>query len=69
MKIKFGQVAKFDSLPGDNLKGIIMKEVVRLIDKFVRKKQADRSQGLNILLDFLIGMFDVKLHQKKNTDG
>lgn len=66
MKIKFGPVAKFGSLPGDSVKGIIMKEVVSLIDKVVRKKQADRSQGLNILLDFLIGMFDVKLHQKKH---
>lgn len=36
-----------------------MKEVVKLIEKVVSEKQLDRHQGLNAVLDFLIGMFDV----------
>lgn len=67
MKIKFGQVAKFDSLPWDNLKGIIMKEVVSLIEKVVTEKKIDRHQGLNAVLDFLIDIFDIK--HWKEPDG
>lgn len=37
-----------------------MKEVVKLIEKHVNERQIDRHQGLNALLDFLIGIFDVK---------
>lgn len=41
-----------------------MKEVVKLIEKVVSEKQIDRHQGLNAVLDFLIGMFDVNHYLK-----
>lgn len=41
-----------------------MKEVVKLIEKVVSDKQIDRHQGLNAVLDFLIGMFDVDHYLK-----
>lgn len=37
----------------------IMKEVVRLIEKNVAEKKIDAFQGLNVLLDFLVDLFDV----------
>lgn len=43
-----------------------MKEVIKLIEKVVREKQIDRHQGLNMVLDFLIDMFDIRHHQKPN---
>lgn len=41
-----------------------MKEVIKLIEKVVSEKQLDRHQGLNAVLDFLIGMFDVDHYLK-----
>lgn len=37
-----------------------MKEVIKLIEKHVSERQIDRHQGLNVLCDFLIDMFDVR---------
>ena len=37
-----------------------MKEVVKLIEKHVYERQIDRHQGLNVLLDFLVDMFDIR---------
>lgn len=42
-----------------------MKEVVRLIEKAVAEKKIDPFQGLNVLLDFLVDLFDVG-HYKGN---
>lgn len=35
-----------------------MKEVVKLIEKVVSEKRIDRHQGINVVLDFLIDIFD-----------
>lgn len=37
-----------------------MKQIVQLIEASVRKNNYSREQGLNIFLDFLIDLFDVK---------
>lgn len=43
-----------------------MKEVVKLIDKYVTEKRIDRHQGLNAVLDFLIDIFDVRHYTTEN---
>lgn len=43
-----------------------MKEVVRLIEKNVAEKKIDASQGLNVLLDFLVDMFDYRHYLKED---
>lgn len=37
-----------------------MKEVIKLIEKHVSERMVDRHQGLNVLCDFLIDMFDYR---------
>ena len=43
-----------------------MKEVVNLIEKHVNERKIDRHQGLNVLLDFLVEMFDRNHFEKNN---
>lgn len=43
-----------------------MKEVIKLLEKHVYERQVDRHQGLNVLLDFLVDMFDVRHFYKEN---
>lgn len=43
-----------------------MKEVVNLIEKHVNERKIDRHQGLNVLLDFLVEMFD-RIHFEENN--
>ena len=42
-----------------------MKEVVKLIEKHVNERKIDRHQGLNVLLDFLVDLFDCSHYEKK----
>ena len=42
-----------------------MKEVVKLIETHVNERKIDRHQGLNVLLDFLVDLFDCS-HYEKN---
>ena len=43
-----------------------MKEVVNLIEKHVNERKIDRHQGLNVLLDFLVELFDRNHFEKNN---
>lgn len=42
-----------------------MKEVVKLIEMHVNERKIDRHQGLNVLLDFLVDLFDCSHYEKK----
>lgn len=43
-----------------------MKEVVSLLEKHVYERKIDRMQGLNVLLDFLVDMFDYRHYLKED---
>ena len=43
-----------------------MKEVVNLIEKHVNERKIDRHQGLNVLLEFLVELFDRNHFEKNN---
>lgn len=43
-----------------------MKEVVNLIEKHVNERKIDRHQGLNVLLDFMVELFDSSHFEKRN---
>ena len=43
-----------------------MKEVVKLIEKHVNERKIDRHQGLNVLLDFMVDLFDISHFEKIN---
>lgn len=43
-----------------------MKEVVKLIEKHVNERKIDRHQGLNVLLDFMVDLFDSSHFEKRN---
>lgn len=44
----------------------VMKEVISLLGKHVYERNIDRLQGLNVLLDFLVDMFDYRHYQKED---
>lgn len=43
-----------------------MKEVVKLLERHVYERGIDRTQGLNVLLDFLVDMFDYRHYLKED---
>ena len=43
-----------------------MKEVICLLEKHVYERKIDRMQGLNVLLDFLVDMFDYRHYLKED---
>lgn len=43
-----------------------MKKVVKLIEKHVNERKIDRHQGLNVLLDFMVDLFDSSHFEKRN---